>query len=553
MAVEEVGVRLVADGEQAIKTVKSLKTELREAQEEVVSLSRKFGATSKEAAMAAKKAALLKDEIADARQLSDAFHPDEKFKALGQTLQVAAGGFAAIQGAQALFGSESEALEKTLLKVQAAMALTQGVNAVIGNTEAFKNLALVIKTNVVSSLVTLRGALIATGIGALAVGVGLLIANFDKVKTVILNLIPGLKVVANFIGGLVEKFKSFVGIPTKAEEEAAKQAELSKERYKKALDETKEKIKNHEAEVLAKKKEAAANQKRLDEQRLADAKKLQEDLMALDRELTLSNKNEFDKRRFELKEWYDKNLALVTKGGGDVLALNAEFRKRQGVITDEENKKEEEERIKKEEERVKENEAQLANVSERIKGVTDRMVAAREEDTKNAEENSEAQKRIDKSNLDAKIQTQNALIGALGTFSALAGRQTAFGKTLAVADATINTYLAASQVLSSKSPTFIINPFARFVAAAATIAQGLVNVRNILKVQVPGGGGGGAVPTSGAITPPKLPDAQPQTTRIDQSQVNQIGNATVRAFVVEADMTNNQEKIRRLNRAARLG
>jgi hypothetical protein len=41
-------------------------------------------------------------------------------------------------------------------------------------------------------------------------------------------------------------------------------------------------------------------------------------------------------------------------------------------------------------------------------------------------------------------------------------------------------------------------------------------------------------------------------TRLDADQLNQIGNAAVRAFVIESDVSTNQERIRRINRQARL-
>jgi hypothetical protein len=72
-------------------------------------------------------------------------------------------------------------------------------------------------------------ALIATGIGAIVVAVGLLIANFDSFKKVILNLIPGLGKVADFIGGLVNSFTDLIGITNEAERaEAKRQATYSK-------------------------------------------------------------------------------------------------------------------------------------------------------------------------------------------------------------------------------------------------------------------------------------------------------------------------------------
>ena len=101
----------------ANESLKSLKTQLKEAQAEVVTLSDKFGATSKQAIEAAKRAGELKDRIGDAKALTDAFNPDAKFKALTASLSGVAGGFAAVQGAMALFGSESENVQKTLLKV----------------------------------------------------------------------------------------------------------------------------------------------------------------------------------------------------------------------------------------------------------------------------------------------------------------------------------------------------------------------------------------------------------------------------------------------------
>ena len=56
---------------------------------------------------------------------------------LGSALNGATSGFAATQGAMALFGSENDALEKSLLKVQSALAIQQGVQ---GLSVAYKEL-----------------------------------------------------------------------------------------------------------------------------------------------------------------------------------------------------------------------------------------------------------------------------------------------------------------------------------------------------------------------------------------------------------------------------
>jgi len=143
---QEVQIKITADTSGADKSVGSIKKQLREATADLLRMREQFGETSDEAIAAAKKVANLRDEIGDAKALTDAFNPDAKFKAFSSALQGVAGGFAAVQGAQALFGSESEELEKTLVKVQGALALSQGINSVLEAKDAFKNLGAVMKT-----------------------------------------------------------------------------------------------------------------------------------------------------------------------------------------------------------------------------------------------------------------------------------------------------------------------------------------------------------------------------------------------------------------------
>jgi hypothetical protein len=125
----------------------SLKSQLKQAQQEVQTLADKFGATSAQAVEAAKKAAILKDKIGDAKALTDAFNPDAKFKALSGSLQGVAGGFSVVTGAMGAFGKQSEHVEQALLKVQSAMALASGAQAVGESIDSFKQLGAVLKAN----------------------------------------------------------------------------------------------------------------------------------------------------------------------------------------------------------------------------------------------------------------------------------------------------------------------------------------------------------------------------------------------------------------------
>jgi len=213
----------------------SLKKQLREATYEVAKLSAQYGDTSKEAIEAAKRAGELKDQIGFATSLIDAFNPDAKFKALTSSLSGVAGGFAAVQGAIGLFGAESEAVEKTLLKVQSAMAISEGLQNVGESIDSFKQLGAVIQSTSVyqtaynfvmgqkvaiqeadvatttaatiatraqaaatntatvattastTAMKLFRAALLATGIGALVIGITLLVQNFDKLKAAVAN------------------------------------------------------------------------------------------------------------------------------------------------------------------------------------------------------------------------------------------------------------------------------------------------------------------------------------------------------------------------------
>jgi hypothetical protein len=178
---QEIDINLNVNAEQADKSLGSLKRQLREAQQDVQTLADKFGATSTEAVNAAKKAADLKDRIGDAKALTEAFNPDAKFKALSASLSGVAGGFAAYQGAMGLVGVESKDLEKQLLKVQSAMAIAQGFQALGEARDSFKQL----KAVAIDAFNGIKTAIGSTGIGLLVVAAGALYAYWDDIKAAV--------------------------------------------------------------------------------------------------------------------------------------------------------------------------------------------------------------------------------------------------------------------------------------------------------------------------------------------------------------------------------
>jgi hypothetical protein len=175
---QEIDINLNVNAENADKSLGSLKRQLREAQQDVQGLSDKFGATSREAVEAAKRAAELRDRIGDAKSLTEAFNPDAKFKALSSSLSGVAGGFAAYQGAMGLAGVESKNLENQLLKVQSAMAIATGLQQLGEARDSFRQL----KAVAIDAFNGIKTAIGATGIGLLVVALGTIYAYWDDIK-----------------------------------------------------------------------------------------------------------------------------------------------------------------------------------------------------------------------------------------------------------------------------------------------------------------------------------------------------------------------------------
>ena len=164
--------------------VKPLKSQLKEATKELQTARQKFGEFSDEAVQAAQKVAGIKDEIESANEAAQVFDPGKRFQALTTAASTAAGGIAAAQGAMALFGSQSEDVEKALLKVQGALALSQGLSQLKDIGKVGEQLKITFKGLTLGAN-TFKKALISTGIGALVVAVGLLVAYWEDIMALV--------------------------------------------------------------------------------------------------------------------------------------------------------------------------------------------------------------------------------------------------------------------------------------------------------------------------------------------------------------------------------
>ena len=130
-------------------------------------------------------------------------------------------------------------------------------------------------------------------------------------------------------------------------------------------------------------------------------------------------------------------------------------------------------------------------------------------------------------------------------------------KAASIAQAIVNTYLAANAALAMTKEVF---PGQRFVQAALTIAAGLANVAKIKATQFQGGGSNAsntAAPSGGSSTAtPSATFSNPNTTMLGnqgEPVPQPQGSQPMRAYVVERDIQQTTSRVRRLSEFATLG
>ena len=129
-----------------------------------------------------------------------------------------------------------------------------------------------------------------------------------------------------------------------------------------------------------------------------------------------------------------------------------------------------------------------------------------------------------------------AVTGAMGAIAGAIGKETKAGKTLAIGQAIIDTYVGANKALAQGG-------ILGFAGAAGIIATGLANVKTILATDVGGDGGGGAAPASSTqATAPEIGGVGgsliPNMESIIPGGAN--GMQPVQAYVVETDISDSQ-------------
>lgn len=139
-------------------------------------------------------------------------------------------------------------------------------------------------------------------------------------------------------------------------------------------------------------------------------------------------------------------------------------------------------------------------------------------------------------------ETKRGIVAnSMGQVASLMGEESKAGKALAVGQALINTYSAASAALAP--PPVGAGPIFGPIAAVGAVAAGMANVKKIMSTKIPGAeGSGGAVGDT-----PSVPSPEPMggIGGTIPNLENITGTATgeqqpVQAFVVETDISNAQ-------------
>lgn len=494
---------------------------------------------------------------------------------LGGAAQIAATGVQGVTAGMALFGDQSEDTEKALLKVQAAMAFADAISSVSSlggqwrvlkssilessiatkaNTAA-TGAAAMIQRLFTGSVVTttvgfkaLKFAIAATGVGLLIVGLALVVTNFKKIKDAVLDVVPGLASVGDFIGNIVNSITDFIGVTSEAEraiDRIKANADQSLALNKKFLAEhgdqlnefTKQKIdaKNRYNEAV---KEDGADQ-------IALAKRLNRELAAIEYS-----------RGDEARE--------IQKQNAEKAAEQAEANRKKA---EEDAKKLAEERKKEAEELAASNLEQERETLKSIEEADEEKQKEREDkDTEDAamrvrqlEAFADAEDEIRKRNLASKAAEQASLnaLGNAGINAAkdLFGKNKGIQKGIIVAESGIALGKLAVNTVQQVSADNTASPLTFGMPwSGIHIATGILGAASIISntnksLQALGGG---SAPSAGS-TVGAIRSAAPPAVAFNNTSENQIGQsvasrqseqAPIKVFVAESDISDAQTNVK---------
>lgn len=492
---------------------------------------------------------------------------------------------------------EIEQLNKQVVKLEEEVEKTKETSTELGGELDAVTGGAITKFNglkgtvgkVVRSFKTLRGAIIATGIGALVIAVTSLTQAFtasEEGQNRFAKILKSLGVVAGNIGDIFYSLGDTIyNVFTGNFDEASKAFETFQERIRNFGDETRREIEvageladriaaanKLERELLVEraqtnveinklKTQAAEVDKFTAEQRiffLEKAAQLEDEITGKEVDLAKTRRDikiEENKLSESTKEDLQEEAQLVANviqleegrliRNKELLGVAAGLRKaeadkkaaeRAAEITAFQKQQETISGILKDS-IVKNNEFAITaekDVNSKLKGIL----------KKKAEEEVE----IEKLSTEAKIDLASMTLGNLAT---IFGQESKAGKVAAIAQTTIETYKGATAAYASLAGIPIIGPALGGVAAAAAVAAGLANVRAIQSTGQP--------VSAPSVSTPRGAQA-PSFNVVGTAPENQLAQVLgeqeqkpVKAFVVSSEVSNQQALDRKIESGASIG
>jgi hypothetical protein len=180
MATTNVGFSVSVESNDASKSIKELRSEIEKTTKAVEDLGTQYGENSKEVEAAQKRLANLQD-LTNQKQEENTQRLDNAAKTV-TALSAAYGG---VQGALELTGLAGEDTIKQLAKIQSALAIGDAVQNLAEFRGAITSTFTELRTGAVKAFQAIKAGIGATGIGALLLALGGIVAFWDDIKAAV--------------------------------------------------------------------------------------------------------------------------------------------------------------------------------------------------------------------------------------------------------------------------------------------------------------------------------------------------------------------------------
>lgn len=615
-----IGFNVSVNSNDATKSLKELRSEIDLTTKSVEKLGEQYGENSKEVEAAQRRLQQLQ-EVSNQKQEEN----NQRIDNAAKTVSALSAAYGGVQGALELTGLAGEDTIKQLAKIQSALAIGDAVQNIAefrgAIVSTFKDLA----AGATKAFQAIKAGIGATGIGALLLALGGIVAYWDEIKAAVggvseeqkkllsdtqadakaqqdkLSTIDSQDNILKLQGKsekeiLDLKIKQTGQVISATEKQVAQQkivlqAQLSAEKRNKEI------LKgiltfvtaplqlvidgvNKVAQVFGKgfdfnvaeklsglvfdpketekkgQEEIAALDKTLNDLKNKQAG-YQLSVQSLNKQAGDSAKTNSEKIATDEAARLDKQLADEKKLTEDLLAeydKRSKFNKTSKTITQSELRALDEAQLK--EDKDKQDKINNERIAGQMKVMSEtKNFTLQSIQTQQAAAATEAE--IEKKKTDDKLkELELQKAGAMGALDAVAGlidQNSVAGKAISIAKAVMSTYEGATKALGAYPPPF------GAIAAAATVAAGLINVKKIISTNIPSAkgtgsvGGGASAPSISAGAPITPPQPQAATTNLSTQSINALGNQAARAYVVESDVTSSQQRMAAIQQRARFG